>query len=252
MNEIRVIGVKMDKEVYPGDDIAKLFIDAIKDNNIELLDNDIIVIAHKIVSKAEGRIINLLDVEPSEEARTLADVVDKDPRIVELILRESKKILKVESGHIISLTHHNIVCANAGIDKSNAGGENRVVLLPKNPDESALAIRKKIMEMTGRNVAVIISDTYGRPFRWGVINLAVGFSGINPYRDYIGRMDRDGYIMTVTRVAVVDELASAAELVIGQGAENTPFAIVRGIEYIVDEEAGYSDIYMPMENWLFR
>jgi coenzyme F420-0:L-glutamate ligase/coenzyme F420-1:gamma-L-glutamate ligase len=115
-----------------------------------------------------------------------------------------------------------------------------------------MRIRIRIRELTGKEVAVVISDTYGRPFRWGVINLAIGFSGINPYRDYIGIPDRDGYVMKVTRVAIVDEIASAAELVIGQGAENIPFAIIRGVDYQVDEESGYQDLYMSRENWLFR
>jgi len=252
MRKIEVIGLYYDKEIKRGDDIGRIIIEVAKKMGIEISDGDVIVVTHKVVSKAEGRVVNLNRVRPSKKALEIARMVNKDPRLVELILREAKEVLKIGDGHIITLTRHGIVCANAGIDRSNAGGEGNVVLLPENPDESAKRIRKTIKEVLGVDVAVIITDTYGRPFRMGVINLAIGFSGINPYRDYRSKPDRNGYLMRTTRVAIVDEIASAAELVIGQGAENTPFAIVRGADYEKCEECGFNDIYMPKEKWLFK
>jgi len=252
MKVIQVIGIPYEKEVLPGDDIAEIIISSAKKNNIEILDKDIIVVSHKVISKAEGRVVELSKVKPSKLAIEIASKTDKDPRLVELIIKEAKEILKVEAGHIITLTKHGIVCANSGIDQSNTGGEGKVVLLPLDPDKSAREIRRKIKEKIGVNVAVIVSDTYGRPFRLGMINLAIGFSGIRPFRDYIGKPDRNGYIMRVTQVAIVDELSSAAELVIGQARENTPFAIIRNVDYEVDEDAKYADIYMEKKMWLFR
>ncbi len=252
LRRIEVIGLYYDKEVKKGDNIGEIIVETSKKMGVKINDGDIIVVTHKVVSKAEGRVVNLNKINPSKKALEIAKITNKDPRLVELILRESKELLKVEDGHIIVLTKHGIVCANAGIDKSNAGGEENVVLLPENPDESARKIRETIKKILGVDVAVIIVDTYGRPFRWGVIDLAIGFSGINPYRDYRGKPDRDGYIMRVTRVAIVDEVASAAELVIGQGAESIPFAIVRGVEYEKCEECGFKDLFMPKDQWLFR
>jgi len=252
LRRIEVIGIPYGEEVLPGDDVGKIIVEAAAKAGIEILDGDIIVVSHKVVSKAEGRVVDLRSVEPSEKAVEIARRTDKDPRLVEVVLREAAEVLKVERGHIITLTRHGIVCANSGVDQSNAGGQDRVVLLPLDPDESARKIRRRILELTGRRVAVIISDTYGRPFRLGVINLAIGFAGINPFRSYVGKPDRDGYIMRVTQVAVVDEIAAAAELVIGQGRENTPFAIVRSVEYDECEDCGFRDIYMRREDWLFR
>lgn len=250
--KIEVIGLKYDKEICPGDDIANIIVDLLKKYSINIDNNDIIVISHKVVSKAEGRVINLSSITPSQEAIKISRETGKDPRVVELILREAKEVLKVENGHIITFTHHGIVCANSGVDMSNAGGSDKVVLLPLDPDKSAERIRRRIMELTGKQVAVIISDTYGRPFRLGVINLAIGFSGIKPFRSYIGKPDRDGYIMRVTEVAIVDELASAAELVMGQGAEGVPFALIKNISYEVCENCNFNDVVMDKSKWLFK
>lgn len=252
LKRIEIIGIPYDREVKPGDNIAKIIVNSSKKAGVEIMDRDIIIVSHKIVSKSEGRVIKLSEISPSGEAYKIAEITDKDPRLVELIIREAVEILKVEAGHIITLTKQGIVCANSGIDQSNTGGEDRVILLPENPDLSARKIRMEIKKLTGRNVGIIISDTYGRPFRLGMINLAIGFSGINPYRSYIGKPDRDGYIMRVTQVVIVDELASAAELVIGQGAESIPFAIARNVEYSYCEKCKYRDIYMEKDMWLFR
>ncbi len=252
MRRIEAIGLYYDKEVKKGDDLGKIIVELLKKYNVRINDGDIIVVAHKVVSKAEGRVVNLGRIKPSGKAIEIAEKTGKDPRLVELILRESQEILKIGNGHIITLTRHGIVCANTGIDKSNSGGDDYVVLLPVNPDESARRIRETIRKMLGVDVAVIITDTYGRPFRQGVINLAIGFSGINPYRDYRGKPDRNGYLMKVTRVAIVDEIASLAELVMGQGDESTPFVVVKGVEYEKCEHCGFNDIRMPKEEWLFK
>ncbi|MEM1532799.1 MAG: coenzyme F420-0:L-glutamate ligase [Desulfurococcaceae archaeon] len=252
MRRIEVIGLKYDREIIKGDSISEAIIEAIKSNGVSLRNGDIIVVTHKVISKAEGRVVDLNSVNPSERALEIARETGKDPRLVELILRESKEILKISGGHIIVLTRHGVVCANAGIDKSNAGGENYVVLLPEDPDRSAREIRDKVMKEFGVRVAVIVSDTYGRPFREGMVNQAIGFAGINPYRNYIGKPDRDGYIMRVTRIAIVDEVAGAAELVIGQTTENTPFAVVRGVDYEECNECSFKDLVMPKEKWLFQ
>lgn len=252
MRRIEVIGLRYDEEIKEGDDIGKIIVSCLERYNIVLTEGDVVVVSHKVVSKAEGRVADLRTVDPSKDAIELARRTGKDPRLVELILRESKEVLKVEDGHIIVLTPHGIVCANAGIDKSNAGGTDKVVLLPKDPDASARRIRDTIRSTLGVSVAVIVVDTYARPFREGMVNMAIGFSGIAPYRDYVGKVDRDGYVMQVTRVAIVDEIAAAAELVMGQGRENTPFAVVRGVDYEVCEECGFKDIFMSKDKWLFR
>ncbi|MEM2261971.1 MAG: coenzyme F420-0:L-glutamate ligase [Ignisphaera sp.] len=252
MRRIEIYGLRIDKEILPGDNIAETLIMAAESNGIRILDGDIIVVSSKVIAKSEGRVVSLDSVEPSEEAMRIANISNKDPRLVELILRESKEILKVERNNIIVLTRHGIVGANAGIDQSNTGGTGKVVLLPIDPDDSARKIRRYINDKLGVNVAVIVSDTYGRPFREGQINLAIGFAGICPYRDYRGQSDRDGYILRVKNIAIVDEIAAAAELVMGQSIENTPFAIVRGVEYGRCEEASFKDIAMPKERWLFR
>jgi coenzyme F420-0:L-glutamate ligase/coenzyme F420-1:gamma-L-glutamate ligase len=252
MRSVEIYGLRIDREIIPGDNIAEVIVMASKMNGIEILNGDIIVVSSKVIAKSENRIISLDSVEPSKEAIEIANTTNKDPRLVELILRESKEVLKIERNNIIVLTKHGIVCANAGIDQSNTGGTGRVVLLPVNPDISAKRIREYINKVLGINVAIIVSDTYGRPFREGQVNFAIGFSGICPYRDYRGQSDRDGYILRVKNIAIVDEIAAAAELVMGQSTENTPFAIVRGIEYNICEESSFNDVVMPKERWLFR
>lgn len=253
LRSVVVIGLKLDDEVREGDDIARLFVEAARKNGVKLCNGDIVVVSHKIVSKAEGRVVCLHEINPSEKALELASVTGKDPRLLEVVLREAKEVLKVGDGHVITLTKHGIVCANSGVDRTNSGGAGeRVVLLPEDPDASARRIRENIMKLTGTRVAVVIIDTYGRPFREGVVNMAIGFSGINPFRDYRGKPDRDGYLLRSTRVNIVDEIACAAELVMGQGNESVPFAIVRGVEYEESDKYGLKDILMSRNKWLFK
>ncbi len=248
---VEIIPLRTIPDIVPGTDLGKVIVEACARENIEIQDRDIIVVASKIVSKAEGRIVKLDNVSPSNDAQKLSEETGLDPRLVELILREGK-VLKIKKGLIITLVR-SIVCGNAGIDFSNVDGSGETVcLLPEDPDRSARKIRERIRELTGRDVAVLIVDTCGRPFRRGVVNFVIGLAGINPFRSYIGKRDRYGYTMTKTVVCIADEVAAAAELVMGQGDESCPVAIVRGVEYSPCEDCSAYDIYMPEEQWLFR
>ncbi|RLG81953.1 MAG: coenzyme F420-0:L-glutamate ligase [Thermoprotei archaeon] len=252
MRKIEIIPLYYDKEILPGDDLGKIIVELAEKTGISIKNKDVVVVSHKVVSKAEGRVISLNAIKPSQRAIEISMKTGKDSKIVELILREASEVLKVGDGHIITLSRHGIVCANSGVDRSNSGGPNKVVLLPVDPDKSAEKIRVRIRDLTGKDVAVVISDTYGRPFRLGVINLAIGLSGIKPFRDYIGKPDRNGYIMRVTQVAIVDEIASAAELVMGQGSESTPFAIIRNVNYEACNECSCKELIMDKDKWLFK
>ncbi len=238
--------------VKEGDDIANLICEELARKDLSLMDGDIVVIAHKIVSRSEGRTVDLSSVKPSFFAENLAKEICKDPRLVEIILRESKKIVRARKGLLIVETLHGFVCANAGVDQSNTPGHGKVTLLPVNPDASAERLRKKLFELTDKNVAVIISDTHGRPLRRGVINVAIGISGLKPLRNYAGERDLFGYVMSHTVVAVADLLSSAAALVIGQSSEAVPVAIIRGAHFLERGKGTGRDLIMPEEDDLFR
>ncbi len=229
INKIEIIPIPFDRDVKEGDDITSLILESIKSNGLILLDRDILVVTHKIVSKAEGRVISLDSIEPSEEANSIAIKHGKDARLVELMLREGS-IVAAEHGVIITRTKHGFVAANAGIDTSNVQGNGSVVLLPVDADASARRIRDRIHALTGKRVAVIITDTFGRPFREGQVNVAIGIAGIDPIIDYRGKKDMYGKELRVTEIAVADEVASAAELVMGK-SKGIPVAIVRGLDY---------------------
>lgn len=237
MSAVQVIGLKNMPIVKKGDDLAQLICAAAMQQQTSVENGDVIVITHVIASRAEGNTINLNDVVPSEFASTIAKQLGKNPALVEVILRESKSIVRMGNGHLITETKQGFTCANAGVDQSNVPGERIVAPLPKNPDRTARKIRQKIMRLTGKDVAVIISDTHGRPLRDGEINIAVGVAGINPIRDRRGETDLFGYVLRVKRTAIADELASAAELVIGQAKEGIPVAIIRGYPYPKSEKA---------------
>lgn len=234
---IEVFGVKGLPIIKKGDDLAELICKAAEKQRTPLKDGDVVVVTHVVASRSEGNIVNLDDVVPSEFAKTVAKQLHKDPALVEVILQESKAIRRMGDGHLIVETKHGFVCANAGVDQSNVQGERIVAPLPKNPDRSAQSIRRRIKELTGRDVAVIISDTHGRAFRQGEINVAVGVSGMIPIRDRRGETDLFGYVLRVKQTAIADELASAGELVIGQASEGIPVAIVRGYAYPKSEKA---------------
>jgi len=251
MSSIQVIGVKGLPIIEEGDDLAKLICNAASQQGTPIEDGDIIVITHVIVSRAEGNVTNLDEVVPSPFAKALAQQSGKDPALVEVILQESKGIVRMGDGHIITETKHGYVCANAGVDQSNVPGERNVALLPKNPDGSARGIRRKIRRLTGKDVAVIVSDTHGRPLREGEINVAIGVAGINPIRDRRGETDLFGYVLRVKQTAVADELSSAAELVIGQANEGIPVAIIRGYPYPKSEKAKATQLIRPKARDLF-
>ncbi len=248
---IEIIAVKDLPIIKEGDDLAGLICSRAEQQGTPIEEGDIIVITHIIVSRAEGTVVNLNAITPSDFAKNLAQQCNKDPALVETILRESRTIVRTGNGNIIAETKHGFICANAGVDRSNVPGEGNVALLPRNPDRSAKKIRRKTRELTGKDVAVIISDTHGRPLREGEINVAIGVAGINPIRDRRGERDLFGYVLTVKRTATADELSSAAELVIGQADEGIPVAIIRGYPYGRSEKASASELIRPREKDLF-
>jgi coenzyme F420-0:L-glutamate ligase/coenzyme F420-1:gamma-L-glutamate ligase len=237
MDTVQVFPITGLPIIKKGDNLAQLISAAARKQGTPLEDGDIVVVTHVVASKAEGHVFNLDEIVPSIFAETVAKKLHKDPALVEVILRESKAIRRMGDGHLITETHHGFVCANAGVDQSNVSGGRTVAPLPKNPDRSARKIREGVLKLTGKNVAVIVSDTHGRPFRVGEINIAVGVAGINPIRDRRGETDLFGYVLHVKQTAVADELASAAELVIGQAKEGIPAAIVRGYKYPYAEKS---------------
>ena len=221
---LEIIPVKIQKEIEFDDDLVDLILGSSEINN-----GDILVFSQKIVSKNEGRILSLSSVNPSLLANGIASSYGKDPRLVELILSESKRIVRMENGIIIVETKHGFICANAGIDESNVQ-DGYATLLPDNPDQSANLLKNRIEQKTGKNTAVIISDTFGRPFRLGQTNVAIGIAGIEPILDYNGKPDTFGRIMQVTAIAVADEICSASELAMGK-VEKFPIAIIRNYDF---------------------
>jgi coenzyme F420-0:L-glutamate ligase/coenzyme F420-1:gamma-L-glutamate ligase len=230
-------------ELEPGADLARLIADA-----AELEDRDVVVVAQKAVSKVEGRIVQLADIEPSDRARVLAGD-DRDPRRLEVILRESARILRIRPPLVIAQTRHGFVCASAGVDASNAPAEDTLVLLPADPDESAAALRDRLRELTGREVAVIVSDSFGRAWRQGTTDVAIGCAGLRPLVDLEGERDGVGYELHATVIAVADEIAGAAQLVMGK-LDGIPVAVVRGLD--VGGEGSAAELVMPPERDLFR
>lgn len=234
--ELRIIPVRGIGEVRPGDDLAGLILAALDGQGIALADGDILVVTQKIVSKAEGRLIDPATVEPSAFARQIAQTAKKDAHFQEVVLRESRRIVKQDKGVLITETHHGLICANSGVDESNVAGGRIVCLLPEDPDRSAAGLRADLRERTGATAAVIISDTFGRPWRDGQVNIAIGVAGIAPLSDYAGVADPYGYTLHITLLAVADELAGAAELVMGK-IDGVPVALIRGYSYEPSEQA---------------
>jgi coenzyme F420-0:L-glutamate ligase/coenzyme F420-1:gamma-L-glutamate ligase len=249
-SEIRVIGVAGMPEVRPGDDLAALILEAAGRQGIDIATGDVLVVTQKVVSKAEGRLVRLDSIEPSEFARRVAEDTGKDARHVEVVLGESRRIVRMDRGVLITETRHGFVCANAGVDASNTGGPDLLALLPAEPDRSAEGLRGAIEERTGARVAVIISDTFGRPWREGTDQVAIGVAGLLPLKDYAGQKDDYGYELRVTQVAVADELAGAAELVTGK-LERIPVAVIRGYRY-ERGSATARDLIRDRERDLFR
>jgi len=215
--------------VESGDDIPKMIVDTAMKNGLNLEDGDVVVAAQKIFSKSEGRVFRLEDVVPSGKAEEIAKFVGKSPRLVELVLRETKSILKVAREILLVEDKRGLICINAGIDKSNVKGTDSFALLPEDADRSAETCRARIMSLTGKNVAMIVCDTYSRPFRRGQVNFAIGLAGIKPFKDYRGKRDLFRQLLKVKNVAIADEIAAVAELLMGQATEATPVIIVRGL-----------------------
>jgi coenzyme F420-0:L-glutamate ligase / coenzyme F420-1:gamma-L-glutamate ligase len=244
---LEVLGVEGFPEVLPGDDLNRMISGAVAR---DLRPGDILLVTHKIVSKAEGRLVDLRTVEPSTLAKGYATRYGKDPRQIEVVLRESRRIVRMDRGIVISETHHGFVCANAGVDASNVPGGETVCLLPVDPDASAARLRDALAEDPGVEVAVVISDSFGRAWRHGITDVAVGVAGMNPVADYRGRRDPHGYPMEASVLAVADELAAAAELVMGK-TDGIPLAIVRGYSY-PPAPGSARDLFMPPERDMFR
>jgi len=252
VNAVQVIAVENLPLIKKGDNLGQLIVETAKKQNTPIQEKDVIVVTHVAVSKAEGNIINLDQVTPSERAKEIAQKINKDPAMVEVILQETKDIIRIGQNSIITETKSGVICANAGVDRSNVSGDRNVVPLPKNANASAQNIRQEIKRLTGANVAVIVSDTHGRPFRMGEINVTVGVAGIKPIRDRRGEKDLFGYVLRIKQTAIADELSSAAELVIGQANEGIPAAIIRGYKYQTAENASATELTRPKERDLFR
>jgi coenzyme F420-0:L-glutamate ligase/coenzyme F420-1:gamma-L-glutamate ligase len=241
---LQIIPICIEKEIEPSDDISDILLKSEKLN-----DGDILVIAQKVISKQEGRLIDLSTVRPSLLAEGISSQYQKNPKIIELILSESKRIVRMKNGILIVETNQGFICANAGIDESNIE-EGFATLLPVNSDVSAQRIRRKILEQSNKNVAVIISDTFGRPFRMGQTNHAIGVSGLNPILDYEGTLDSFNKILRVTAIAIADEMTSASELVMGKSLK-CPFAIIRDYSFDVEEHT-VDELIRPEHEDLFR
>ncbi len=249
-NSISIIPLLGIPEIKPGDNLVKMSIDAAFKQDVTIEDRDILVFAQKIVSKSEGRIVNISEASPSPFALEIGKLLDKDPRIVEIILGESRRIVKMDRGRLIVENTKGIVCANAGVDMSNVSGGMEATLLPKDPDESAKRFAEEFKKELGVDVAVIITDTVGRPWRDGLVQIAIGCYGISPLKDYRGKKDSKGYDLRATALAVADEISSAAGLVMGK-TEGVPVAIVRGYEYERSKE-GAKLLLRDPDNDLFR
>lgn len=253
VKRVGVFGLEGIPLVKAGDDLASLIIEAAESNDVEIEDGDVIVVAQKVVSKAENRVISLDSVKPSRRAIRIGRETGRDPRIVELVLRESKRFLKVSEQILIVEDHRDLVNINAGIDKSNVKGQNHYALLPIDPDQSARNLRLRINKLTGKDVGVIISDSYSRAFRRGQVNFAIGLAGIDPFLDYRGTPDLFGYVLQVKFSAVADELAGAGELVMGQGKEGIPVAIIKGLELCNSTiKSSSKDLFITEEEDLFK
>ena len=250
MRRVEVIAVEGLGEVGPGDPLGRLVAEACARRELSLRDGDALVVAQKVVSKSEGRAVDLHTVTPSAEALRLSAELDgKDPRLLELILAESRRIVAKGRSTIVVETHHGFVCANAGIDLSNVG-VGRALLLPKDPDASARHIRDEARRLTGKNLGVVVTDTFGRPWRLGTTDVAIGVAGFGPLIDYRGGTDPYGYELKASVTAVADQIASAAELVMGK-TNGVPAAIVRGLD-LPPHEGSARDLIRPAEDDLFR
>jgi coenzyme F420-0:L-glutamate ligase / coenzyme F420-1:gamma-L-glutamate ligase len=248
--ELRIIPIPLRDEIAPGDSIAQKLLRAFADQKFKPQSGDILVVKHKIVSKAEGRLIELATIKPSKASIAWAKRYDLDARVTEIALAESKRIIRRKRGVLITETHHGLICANSGVDVSNVNGGKHALLLPKDPDRSAAKLYREVKKYFGISIPVIISDSFGRPWREGLTEVAIGVAGMKSLRDYRGRRDSHGYPLRVSLEAVADELASAAGLVCGK-LERTPACIIRGFAY--EKASGNArSLIRPAKSDLFR
>jgi coenzyme F420-0:L-glutamate ligase/coenzyme F420-1:gamma-L-glutamate ligase len=250
MNAISIIPIPGIPQIHPGDDLTALLLDAIDRANIGVENGDVLVICQKVVSKAEGAVIDLKTVEPSPFAQQTAALWEKDPRMVEVVLRESSRIVRMKNGVVITETKHGWVCANSGVDASNSYSDDIVIVLPKDPDASARRMRDTIKEQRGATVAIIITDTFGRPWRDGLVEFALGVAGLDPLLDLRGQSDLQGRELHHTVVAIADELAAAAGLLMEKDAA-MPAVLIRGYRYAA-VESDSKKLIRPAEADLFR
>ncbi|HEY7654784.1 MAG TPA: coenzyme F420-0:L-glutamate ligase [Methylomirabilota bacterium] len=224
-----VIAVEGLPEIRRGDDLARLMVDAARGQDTPLRDGDLLVVSQKIVSKAEGRLVRLSEVTPSARALAVAEEIGRDPRLVEIILSESRRVVRQDKGVLIVETHHGWVCANAGVDQSNVDADT-ACLLPEDSDRSAVELRERLRALTGHDLGIVVADTFGRPWREGLVNVAVGLAGFQPIVSYLGKEDPAGHVLQATILALADELASAAEPIMGK-LDRVPVAIIRGLHW---------------------
>ena len=249
---VTIIGLENFPLVKAGDNLARIIVETAAKNNVEIEDKDIIVISQKVVSKAEGRVVKFEEINPSEEAEKLAEKVQRDPKLIELVLKETRRIIKASPEILIVEDKRGLICINAGVDKSNVP-RDAYSLLPQDPDESARRIKKEIEKLAGKEIAVIIVDTFSRPFRRGQVEFAIGIAGIKPFKDYRGQRDLYGNLLKVKNVAIVDEIACAAELVMGQAKEAIPVAIIKNLERAeAGEDSSIRELAISRQEDLFR
>jgi len=247
---IQLTPISFSDEIRPGDDLAGKLFHALRRNHLRLGSGDILVVKHKIISKAEGRVVDLASVDPSTDSLQWARQHDLDPRVVELAIRESRAVIRRAQGVLITETRHGFLCANSGVDVSNVDGGRHALLLPENPDRSAAQLRRALKKLTGTSIAIIVTDTFGRPWREGLAEFAIGIAGMKPLRDDRGRRDPYGYRLKASVEAIADELACAAGLVCGK-LNRAPACIIRGFDY----EPGrgrVKDLLRPASADLFR
>jgi coenzyme F420-0:L-glutamate ligase/coenzyme F420-1:gamma-L-glutamate ligase len=244
-----VIGIQGLPEIARGDDLARLISDAAEGQGTPLQARDLLVVSQKVVSKAEGRVVRLDLVEPSARAVEIARETGRDPRLTEVILRESRSVVRLDKGVLIVETHHGWICANAGVDQSNVDADT-ACLLPEDADRSARALRDRLRDMTGHDLGIIVADTFGRPWREGLTNIAVGVAGVQPIKSYLGEQDPAGHVLQATILAIADELAAAAEPVMGK-LDRIPVAVIRGLDWEASEAGSRPLIRDPARD-LFR
>jgi coenzyme F420-0:L-glutamate ligase/coenzyme F420-1:gamma-L-glutamate ligase len=259
---VQLIAVEGVPLIKPGDDVAAILQTCLQEQGITFQNNDVLAIAQKIISKSEGCLVNLREVIPSERANAIAPLAQKDPRHIQVILDQSKEVIWVSPGIFVVETHHGFVCANAGVDRSNIEQPTHeehdewLALLPPDPNRSAATIRQRVQELSGADIAVVINDTHGRPFRMGGVGVAIGAAGLLSLVDKRGETDMFGYVLQATLVATGDEIAATASMIMGQAAERTPAVLIRGLHYrrpvAPTPDLGASDLVRPPDKDVFR